>query len=199
MLPPNSRREKKGLAELPSKARNNDSRDGEEAQVILENLQEDEQAGMEVDNFSYDSEDNDDVLADEPESDDDERIMSTTTDIHPDVPVIYPRMRFYGHCNVETVKDGECSWKASMCAQWVIGDSPAVNFLGPYDEYVSSGSDDGNLFIWKKTTGELVDVLEGDGSVVNVIEGHPTLPLVAVSGIDTTIKVNGFRLPRVLY
>ncbi|KAF8450274.1 hypothetical protein L210DRAFT_2378549 [Boletus edulis BED1] len=71
----------------------------------------------------------------------------------------------------------------------LIGDSLAVNYLGPYDEYVTSGSDDGNFFIWKKSSGELVDVLEGDDSVVNVIEGHPTLPLVAVSGIDTTIKL----------
>lgn len=64
-----------------------------------------------------------------------------------------------------------------------------MNFLGPRDEYVTSGSDDGNFFMWKKSNGELVDVLEGDDSVVNVIEGHPTLPLVAVSGIDSTIKV----------
>lgn len=85
------------------------------------------------------------------------------------VPVIYPRARFAGHCNVRTIKD--------------------VNFLGPYDEYVTSGSDDGNFFLWNKISGELVDILEGDGSVVNVIEGHPTLPLVAVSGIDTTVKL----------
>ena len=52
-----------------------------------------------------------------------------------------------------------------------------------------SGSDDGNLFMWKKATGQLHDILEGDSSVVNVIEGHPHLPLVAVSGIDTTVKV----------
>lgn len=32
-------------------------------------------------------------------------------------------------------------------------------------------------------------IYEGDGSVVNVIEGHPYLPLIAVSGIDTTVKV----------
>lgn len=69
----------------------------------------------------------------------------------------------------------------------------AVNFLGPYDEYVTSGSDDGNWFIWNKSTGELVDVFEGDDSVVNVIEGHPHLPLVAVSGIDTTVKVSNSR------
>jgi WD40 repeat protein len=65
----------------------------------------------------------------------------------------------------------------------------AVNFLGPEDQYVVSGSDDGNWFIWDKKTQKLHDILEGDSSVVNVIEGHPYLPIVAVSGIDTTVKV----------
>ncbi|KAK0242821.1 hypothetical protein EDD85DRAFT_304836 [Armillaria nabsnona] len=62
-----------------------------------------------------------------------------------------PIQKYVGAQNVDTVKD--------------------VNFLGPSDEYVTVGSDD------------------GDGSVVNVIEGHPHLPLVAVSGIDTTVKL----------
>lgn len=64
-----------------------------------------------------------------------------------------------------------------------------MNFLGSNDEYVTSGSDDGNFFIWRKATGKLHAILEGDGSVVNVIESHPRLPLIAVSGIDTTVKV----------
>ncbi|CDO75587.1 hypothetical protein BN946_scf184858.g27 [Trametes cinnabarina] len=85
------------------------------------------------------------------------------------VPIIMPRSRFVGACNVETVKD--------------------VNFLGPRDEFVVSGSDDGNWFMWEKDSGKLHDILEGDGTVVNVIEGHPYLPLVAVSGIDTTVKL----------
>lgn len=67
-----------------------------------------------------------------------------------------------------------------------------VNFLGPSDEFVVSGSDDGNLFVWDKLSGKLRDILEGDGAVVNVIEGHPHLPLVAASGIDTTVKVCRF-------
>ncbi|KAI9574450.1 WD40-repeat-containing domain protein [Boletus coccyginus] len=163
ILPRNSSRGEQGVAELPSKLQD-DSKDGREAQGILDSCKEDEEAEMDVDDFLDDSEDNDD----EPESDDDGR-SEPTADMHPDVPVIYPRMRFSGHCNVETVKD--------------------VNYLGPYDEYVASGSDDGNFFIWKKSSGNLVDVLEGDDSVVNVIEGHPTLPLVAVSGIDSTIKL----------
>ncbi|KAG6333773.1 hypothetical protein ID866_5321, partial [Astraeus odoratus] len=64
----------------------------------------------------------------------------------------------------------------------------SLNFLGPCDEYVTSGSDDGNFFIWDKISGEVVDIFEGDENIVNVIEGHPTLPLIAVSGIDTTVK-----------
>jgi WD40 repeat protein len=43
--------------------------------------------------------------------------------------------------------------------------------------------------MWDKTTGELAGIWEGDGSVVNVIEAHPFLPTVAVSGIDNTVKL----------
>ena len=74
--------------------------------------------------------------------------------------------------------------------------STAVNFLGPEDEYVASGSDDGNCFLWRKNTGDLHDIVEGDGSVVNVIEAHPFLPLIAVSGIDYTVKVCIGTLPQ---
>ncbi|EKM59510.1 uncharacterized protein PHACADRAFT_157899 [Phanerochaete carnosa HHB-10118-sp] len=111
------------------------------------------------------------TLDSDAEDDDDVSESGTTRDLmfYPDVPVVMPRSRFAGHCNVETVKD--------------------VNFLGPDDQFVVSGSDDGHWFMWQKSTGRLHDVLEGDGSVVNVIEGHPYLPLVAVSGIDTTVKL----------
>jgi len=57
---------------------------------------------------------------------------------------------FQGHCNVDTTKD--------------------VNFYGRNDEYVVSGSDCGNVFIWDKKTGGLVNILRGDGDVVNVIQ-----------------------------
>ncbi|KIY49236.1 WD40 repeat-like protein [Fistulina hepatica ATCC 64428] len=93
----------------------------------------------------------------------------------PGVPYILPRRRFVGARNVRTVKD--------------------VNFLGPDDEFVTSGSDDGNFFIWRKDDGVLVDILEGDATTVNVIEGHPHLPCVAVSGIDTTVKIFGPAQP----
>ncbi|KAJ4374266.1 hypothetical protein N0V83_003007 [Neocucurbitaria cava] len=86
-----------------------------------------------------------------------------------DVPCA-PHTRVYtGHCNVKTVKD--------------------LNYFGLQDEYVVSGSDDGNVFIWDRKTAQLVNILEGDGEVVNVVQGHPYEPTMAVSGIDDTIKI----------
>lgn len=124
----------------------------------------------EPDDQSQEDDTDSDTEDDEEDEDEDDRLFAPEdADSHQAVPVVYPRTRFTGHCNIETVKD--------------------VNFLGPHDEFVTSGSDDGNFFIWRKSTGELVDILEGDKQVVNVIESHPHLPLVAVSGIDTTIKL----------
>ncbi|KAL1956851.1 hypothetical protein VTO42DRAFT_6699 [Malbranchea cinnamomea] len=76
---------------------------------------------------------------------------------------------YRGHCNVQTVKD--------------------VNYFGLDDEYVVSGSDCGNFFIWDRKTANLVNILSGDSEVVNVVQGHPYEPTIAVSGIDRTIKI----------
>lgn len=76
---------------------------------------------------------------------------------------------YAGHCNVRTVKD--------------------VNYFGLDDEYVVSGSDDGNLFIWDRRTAQLVNILDGDGEVVNVVQAHPYETMLAVSGIDHTVKI----------
>ncbi|KAG9317682.1 WD40-repeat-containing domain protein [Chiua virens] len=167
ILPPNSDGKEQDAAERLSNMHDGHRSASEVVQEVLENLEDTEDAEMNTEDLLGDSEDGD-MQTDEAESEDDGRIIATA-DMHLDVAVIFPRMRFSGHSNVETVKD--------------------VNFLGPCDEYVTSGSDDGNFFIWKKSSGELVDILEGDEHIVNVIEGHPTLPLVAVSGIDTTVKL----------
>eukprot|EP00873_Tetraselmis_striata_P017429 jgi/Tetstr1/437693/TSEL_026348.t2 len=78
--------------------------------------------------------------------------------------------RYHGHYNRRTVK--------------------GVNFLGPNDEYVISGSDCGNVFIWDKASGALLWMQEGDSRVVNCLEPHPHYPLtLATSGIDDNIKI----------
>ncbi|KAK4941977.1 hypothetical protein LTR10_018158 [Elasticomyces elasticus] len=78
---------------------------------------------------------------------------------------------YKGHCNTRTVKD--------------------VNYYGLDDEYVVSGSDDGHFFIWDRKTSKILNILEGDGEVVNVVQGHPYEPMIACSGIDSTVKVFG--------
>ncbi|KAI4108525.1 MAG: hypothetical protein L6R37_000961 [Teloschistes peruensis] len=89
--------------------------------------------------------------------------------VEADVPYSTHTRAYSGHCNIKTVKD--------------------CNFFGLNDEYVVSGSDSGHLFIWDKKTSELVNILQGDGEVVNVVQGHPYEPVLAVSGIDSTIKI----------
>lgn len=80
--------------------------------------------------------------------------------VEEDVPCA-PHTRVYtGHCNVKTVKD--------------------VNYFGLQDEYVVSGSDSGHVFIWDRRTSQLVNILEGDGEVVNVVQGKRTSPVEAI-------------------
>ena len=76
---------------------------------------------------------------------------SLRAQVQQDTPISKHTREYSGHCNVKTVKD--------------------VNFFGLQDEYVVSGSDCGNLFIWDKKTSQLLNILEGDGEVVNVIQG----------------------------
>ncbi|KAI7861323.1 WD40-repeat-containing domain protein [Spinellus fusiger] len=89
--------------------------------------------------------------------------------IEEDTPIRKSKASYYGHCNIMTTKE--------------------VNFYGPNDEYIVSGSDDGMVFVWDKKTTKIVQILKGDVETVNVIQGHPTLPLMAVSGIDSTVKI----------
>jgi len=90
--------------------------------------------------------------------------------IYSEIPLVRPVAIYTGHRNVDTVKD--------------------VNFGGGDDSLIVSGSDDGNLFIWdKESTNTLIGIWKGDESVVNVMQWHPYLPVLAVSGIDNSVKV----------
>lgn len=90
--------------------------------------------------------------------------------IYSEVPLVRPVAIYTGHRNVDTVKD--------------------VNFGGGDDSLILSGSDDGNLFIWdKEAKNRLIGIWKGDESVVNVLQWHPHLPVLAVSGIDNSVKI----------
>ena len=76
---------------------------------------------------------------------------SRSEDVEPTVPCSSHKRVYRGHCNIQTVKD--------------------VNYYGLDDEYVVSGSDSGHLFIWDRKSSRLVNILKGDSSTVNVIQG----------------------------
>ncbi|XP_029435967.1 DDB1- and CUL4-associated factor 8 [Rhinatrema bivittatum] len=78
--------------------------------------------------------------------------------------------RYKGHRNNATVK--------------------GVNFYGPQSEFVVSGSDCGHIFLWEKSSCQIVQFMEGDkGGVVNCLEPHPHLPVLATSGLDHDVKI----------
>nr|CAD1834463.1 unnamed protein product [Ananas comosus var. bracteatus] len=64
-----------------------------------------------------------------------------------------------------------------------------VNFFGPNDEYVASGSDCGRVYIWRKKGGELMAMMVGDKHIVNCVEPHPYFPFLATSGFDKNVKI----------
>nr|XP_034341818.1 DDB1- and CUL4-associated factor 8-like [Arvicanthis niloticus] len=78
--------------------------------------------------------------------------------------------RYKGHRNNATVK--------------------GVNFYGPRSEFVMSGSDCGHIFIWEKSSCQIVQFLEADeGGTINCIDPHPYLPVLASSGLDHEVKI----------
>ncbi|KAG8143170.1 hypothetical protein E2320_000436 [Naja naja] len=56
-------------------------------------------------------------------------------------------------------------------------------------QYIISGSDDGSFFIWEKETTNLVRVLQGDESIVNCLQPHPSYCFLATSGIDPVVRL----------
>ncbi|GAB0094585.1 DDB1- and CUL4-associated factor 8 [Sergentomyia squamirostris] len=78
--------------------------------------------------------------------------------------------KYQGHDNSSTIK--------------------GVNFFGPRSEFVMSGSDCGNCFFWDKDSETIVQWMAGDeAGVVNVLEPHPSFPILATSGLDHDVKV----------
>uniref|UniRef100_A0A8C0E9Q5 DDB1- and CUL4-associated factor 8 n=1 Tax=Balaenoptera musculus TaxID=9771 RepID=A0A8C0E9Q5_BALMU len=78
--------------------------------------------------------------------------------------------RYKGHRNNATVK--------------------GVNFYGPRSEFVVSSSDCGHIFLWEKSSCQIVQFMEGDkGGTINCLEPHPYLPVMATSGLDHDAKI----------
>jgi hypothetical protein len=62
-------------------------------------------------------------------------------------------------------------------------------YAGPNDEYICTGSDSGNAWIYEKKTGTVVSLLGADSSTCNGIIPHPVLPFFITYGIESTAKI----------
>lgn len=78
--------------------------------------------------------------------------------------------RFCGHCNMNT-------------------DIKEANFLGSNDEFIVGGSDDGAFYIWDRNTTNIVKAIKGDFQILNCLQPHPNICMLATSGIDPTVKI----------
>lgn len=69
--------------------------------------------------------------------------------------------------------------------------------------WMMCSSDDGNLFIWCRKSGNIVRCLRADDSIVNCVQLHPSTFLVATSGIECAVRLWSPRpevtLPRRLF
>lgn len=128
---------------------------------------------MEEDEFTMDEDDDEEILPSTGEEESSDEEESNRHGISGgNASIVYPSACYLGHANNETVKD--------------------CGFLGSNDEYIWSGSDCGHFFVWTNDErAELKGIWKGDGSVVNVLTSHPVLPICAVSGIDSTVKIFG--------
>ncbi|XP_036148025.1 DDB1- and CUL4-associated factor 8 isoform X1 [Monomorium pharaonis] len=66
-------------------------------------------------------------------------------------------------------------------------DSMEAIFFG--NEYVISGSECGNIFIWDKNTETIVQWIKADNKAVIHLKGHPHLPILATEGMDIGVKI----------
>lgn len=78
--------------------------------------------------------------------------------------------RFCGHCNLNT-------------------DIKEANFFGYNGEFIVGGSDDGAFYIWDKKTTNIVKAIVGDQQILNCLQPHPSICMLATSGIESTVKI----------
>lgn len=75
--------------------------------------------------------------------------------------------RYLGHCNMNT-------------------DIKEANFFG---DFIVAGSDDGAFYIWDKNSTNLMKAVYGDMQILNCLQPHPSICMLATSGIESSVKI----------
>jgi DDB1- and CUL4-associated factor 8 len=122
-------------------------------------------------------------------SDDDIYLFDTSQEESTDA-----KYRYTGHRNTETSKTlfnlSKRLFRLFFRTFLFFFKVKGVNFYGSNSDYIVTGSDCGRIFLYEKTTQQIVQVLKSDDhGVVNVLEPHPMFPVLATSGLDSDIKI----------
>ncbi|XP_053680694.1 WD and tetratricopeptide repeats protein 1 [Anopheles nili] len=96
----------------------------------------------------------------------------------------------------EVFSDNEKHWRSMAMdySQRYIGhwntktDIKEANYFGDAN-YIVAGSDDGNFYIWNRHTGIIHSAYRADEMIVNCVQPHPYVCLVATSGIDHEVRL----------
>ncbi|KAL2906874.1 WD repeat-containing protein 26-like protein [Bienertia sinuspersici] len=67
-------------------------------------------------------------------------------------------------------------------------------FGGLEQSFIASGSEDSQVYIWRRSSGQLVDILPGHSGVVNCVSWNPVDPhMLATASDDRTIRIWGLN------
>lgn len=55
--------------------------------------------------------------------------------------------------------------------------------------YIAAASDTGDMVLFDRASGAMVGISFADDDILNVVQPHPTLPVLATSGIECTVKL----------
>lgn len=74
-------------------------------------------------------------------------------------------------------------------------------FFGSDDSYIICGSDSGLAIIYEAGSGEIAQVVRGDTQICNCIRPHPTKPMFATSGLNSSVKIwsSNFQHPDTIF
>jgi len=95
---------------------------------------------------------------------------------------------------IHTISSNKRSWSYLSCFLLHYHRQNA-KYAGPRDEYICTGSDSGRAWIYDKTNGSVVSLLNADHSTCNGVIPHPTLPFFITYGIDPTAKLWRATIP----
>lgn len=86
----------------------------------------------------------------------------------------------------ESSRDYECRL---LGASNTTTDIKEANYFGNNGQFVIAGSDCGCMLLWDRSTTNLIEAWQGDESIVNCVQPHPSVCLVASSGIDPVVRL----------